>query len=52
MKKGSTAWSSWVQVSVLKGVVSWVKGTQYSVQILARNTAGDASTVSANFTAS
>lgn len=52
VKKGSTAWSSWVQVSVLKGVVSWVKGTQYSVQILARNTAGDASTASAIFTAS
>ena len=52
VKKGSTAWSSWVQVSVLKGVVSWVKGTQYSVQILARNTAGDAPTASVNFTAS
>ena len=53
VRKGSTGWSAWAEVSALKGVVSgWVKGTAYSVQILARNSAGDAPTVSADFTAS
>ncbi|MCX6422537.1 MAG: fibronectin type III domain-containing protein [Actinobacteria bacterium] len=53
VKKGSSAWSSWVEVSALKGVVSgWAKGTQYTVQIFARNSAGDAPTASATFTAS
>jgi hypothetical protein len=53
VKKGSSAWSSWVEVSALKGVVSgWAKGTQYTVQIFARDSAGDAPTASATFMAS